>query len=125
MGRAAVIRSALASAALVVGTVAFASSASAAPGSQQFDATGATQSFTVPVGVRCLSVNAYGAAGGNATSDGGHLGVDGGLGGRAFAQEVPVTPGEVLTVLVGTKGGSGTGPSAGAGGFNGGGHGGT
>jgi len=123
--RRAVISSALASTALVLGTVAFAPSASAVPASQQFNATGATQSFTVPSGIRCISVNAYGAVGGSATSDGGHEGVGGGLGGRAFAQEVPVTPGEVLTVLVGTKGGAGAGASAGAGGFNGGGHGGT
>jgi hypothetical protein len=120
--RRSILGIALASSALVLGTVAAAPSASAAPETQQFDATGAAQTFTVPTGIRCISVNAYGAAGGSASSDGGHLGVDGGLGGRAFAQEVPVTPGEVLSVLVGTRGGNGTSGS-GAGGFNGGGKG--
>jgi hypothetical protein len=112
--------SALASAALVVGTVAFASPAAADLQTHQFDATGESQSFTVPAGVTCVGIDAYGAGGGSATTNAGSPGAFGGFGGRSFAQQVPVTPGEVLTVLVGTQGGDGTVSSAGAGGFNGG-----
>jgi len=114
--RRTVLNRALASAALALGTVAFAPSATAAQTSETFKATGAAQSFTVPTSVRCISVNAYGAAGGNSTTSS-DPGASGGLGGRAIAQEVPVVPGEVLTVLVGTQGGDGDATEAGAGGF--------
>lgn len=70
-----------------------------------FHYTGGEQSFTVPVGVKWITVVALGAAGG------GHAG---GRGGRVFAQ-LPVAPGERLAVFVG-----GT-TSNGSGGFNGGG----
>ena len=117
------VGSALATAALVFGTIAIASPASADPQFVEFSATGASQSWTVPPGVSCIGIDAYGAAGGAATTNAGQPGATGGFGGRAFAETVTVTPGEVLTVLVGTKGDDGAVASAGAGGFNGGGDG--
>src|SRR5215471_3824968 len=78
----------------------------------QFNFTGAAQSFTVPAGVTALHVDVVGARG-NAnvilfTSFGGSPG-------RVQAT-LPVTPGEILTIVVGDGGGFGT-----FGGFNGGG----
>lgn len=67
------------------------------PGAMTFTYTGAAQAFTVPPCVTSIVVDAYGAAGADlATSLGG-------LGGQATAR-VPVTPGEVLTVIVGGAG---------------------
>ncbi len=71
-----------------------------------FNYTGAQQSFTVPVGITSITVDAQGAQGGG----------NGGLGGRAIAT-IPVTPGEVLQVWVGGRPTAQLGP----GGFNGGG----
>lgn len=71
-----------------------------------FNFTGAMQTFTVPVGVTSITVDAQGAQGG----------ANGGLGGRAVAT-IPVTPGEVLEVWVGGRPTQEIGP----GGFNGGG----
>ncbi|MEV4252383.1 hypothetical protein AB0J52_04350 [Spirillospora sp. NPDC049652] len=62
--------------------------------------TGAPEQFTVPEGVCELTVDAFGAAGGNAV-----YGSPGGLGGAVHAT-VPVQPGDVLTIDVG---GAGTG----------------
>ena len=74
--------------------------AGAAPTSQTFDFTGASQSFTVPASVCSVSVVALGAEGGN--------GVDStatpGLGGQATAT-LTVTPGETYAVDVGGHGG--------------------
>jgi hypothetical protein len=66
--RRPVLASALASTALALGSVAIAPAASAAEQSQTVHATGASQSFTVPTGVQCLSVNAYAGAGGASTT---------------------------------------------------------
>lgn len=65
-----------------------------------FEYTGAPESFTVPDGVCELTVDAYGAAGGDAL-----YGASGGLGGGVHAT-ASVTPGQTLTVDVG---GAGTG----------------
>jgi hypothetical protein len=78
---------------------------------QTFDYTGKEQTFKVPAGVKLITVDALGAAGG-----GNYSGHQGGLGGRITA-ELPVTPGESLGIFVG---GSTDGPS---GGYNGGGEG--
>jgi hypothetical protein len=78
---------------------------------QTFDYTGKKQTFKVPAGVKLITVDARGAAGG-----GSYSGHQGGLGGRVTA-ELPVTPGESLTIFVG---GSTDGAS---GGYNGGGRG--
>jgi hypothetical protein len=78
---------------------------------QTFDYTGKEQTFKVPAGVKLITVDALGAAGG-----GNYSGLQGGMGGRTTA-ELPVTPGESLALFVG---GSTNGAS---GGYNGGGEG--
>ncbi|MBB2946688.1 hypothetical protein FB565_006456 [Actinoplanes lutulentus] len=88
-----------------------------------FAFTGGSQLFQVPAGVTAVDVRAKGAQGGTGTAQPG-LGAD-------VSAEVPVTPGQVLAVLVGGRGGNGDGcgalscgePVAGnsVGGFNGGG----
>ncbi|HLX26709.1 MAG TPA: glycine-rich protein [Candidatus Cybelea sp.] len=75
---------------------------------KKFSYTGEEQSFTVPMGVTAITVKAEGASGG---------GRNGGRGGRVTAT-IPVTPYENLAIFVGGKGDQ-------AGGFNGGGDGGT
>lgn len=80
-----------------------------------FSFTGANQSFTVPVGVKSLDVKAVGAAGGA----GGLSGGGGGQGASVEDTAVSVTPGQVLTVVVGGKGGSGGDTLGGAGGVPG------
>jgi hypothetical protein len=90
--------------------------ASASAFTLTFGFTGAAQTFTVPAGVTQVSVDAFGAQGGQAQD-----GPAGGLGGRAIAT-IAVTPGEVLQINVGGQ------PAAGnpaPGGFNGGGASGT
>jgi len=82
------------------------------PGSQTFSFTGGMQTFTVPACVTSVTVDLYGAQGGNDN------GVQGGLGGRAQGQ-LNVVPGEVLNIYVGGQGTSTT--SATQGGYNGGG----
>jgi hypothetical protein len=77
--------------------------ATAAPQSQQFDFTGAAQTFTVPANVCQVTVDAFGAAGGGFTSGQENNQVAGGLGGRTTAT-IAVTPGELLQVNVGGRG---------------------
>lgn len=77
---------------------------------QVFSPTGAVQTYTVPPGVTAVFIDASGAAGGTS------LGYAPGTGVRIGA-EVPVTPGETLSVLVGGEGS----PSSGGGGGGGGG----
>ena len=76
--------------------------AGAEPVTQEFEFTGAAQEFVVPADVCSLSIDAFGAQGGN-----GAFGTDdaglGGEGGRATAT-IPVTPGETLAVYVGGQG---------------------
>lgn len=61
----------------------------------RFDVTRATESFVVPAGVSWIEVEANGAAGG-------YVNYGWGRGGTAKAL-IPVTPGETLTVLVGSQ----------------------
>lgn len=120
----------------------------AAPTAAHFGYTAGAQSFVVPSGVCEITVDAFGAKGGNGgifdlvltdrpgvtTGYGGgsgdvsaqQLAGPGGFGGRATGT-LTVTPGETLTIMVGGKGGS---PLflpfvPGPGGFNGGGSGGS
>lgn len=89
-----------------------------ANGSQTFSYTGAVQTFTVPAGVTSISIQAYGAQGGD---NGTWLGGQGGY----AAGDLAVTPGQVLNIYVGSKGSNGTGSAANCGsqgGFNGGGN---
>lgn len=97
----------------------------------RFQYTGAPQSWTVPAGVTEVYFDVYGAQGGD-SSPSVFANQPGGRGGRAQAT-LPVTPGSVVGIFVGGKGGDQvsnslgcTTPGAGgAGGFNGGGHGGS
>lgn len=82
-------------------------------GSQTFNYTGAMQTFTVPAGVCDVTIQAWGA-------EGGDCGFSGGQGGYATG-DLTVTGGDILYVYVG---GQGTNNSQGSGGFNGGGTGG-
>ena len=87
-----------------------------------FSYTGAEQTYTVPAGVTSVVVECWGAQGG--TSYPGYDGYMnlGGKGGYAKGR-LAVTPGEILRVYVGGKGGDGGLQStSGVGGFNGGGH---
>jgi hypothetical protein len=106
---------------LAAGALLGALPASAGAFTQTFSATGEHQ-FVVPADVTQISVDAFGAkGGGNAWGNT----ATGGLGAGALATTVAVTPGETLTVLVGGRGGDGTGAChQGTGGFNGGGTGG-
>ena len=83
-----------------------------------FNYTGAMQTFTVPVGITSITLEAWGAQGGIATTGNGNVG---GLGGYSKGNLV-VTPGQILNIYVGGKG-TGVGNKVlGGGGFNGGGN---
>lgn len=84
----------------------------AQPVTVNFNYTGSVQTFTVPACVTSITVDAYGAQGGNF----------GGMGGRVQGV-LPVNPGDVLNIYVGGQGGGQITNSPG--GYNGGGNGGT
>jgi Domain of unknown function DUF11 len=88
--------------------------ASAAPFSQSFGPGHST--FVVPGGVTSLSVTADGAGGGLDSAGQGCLTGRGG----EISGNLTVTPGEVLTIDVGGRGGDGSGTVGGAGGAGGG-----
>lgn len=85
-----------------------------------FEPTGATQSWTVPAGVDSITVKMWGAAGGAGSSPSNN----GGGGGGYTEFSMPVVPGDVLQIEVGTggvrsienAGGIGGWPAGGAGG---------
>jgi len=85
--------------------------------SKTFHFTRAVQTFKVPSGVTQLVITAYGAAGGGSKAS--QYGYPGGEGAKVKAT-IPVKPGELLKVIVGSKGIVG-GRNGGGGGFNGGG----
>ncbi|MFN5888248.1 MAG: hypothetical protein ACK438_09790, partial [Flavobacteriales bacterium] len=66
-----------------------------------FTYTGSVQTYTVPAGVTSISVDAYGAGGGVYPGGPGTAGAGGRIQGT-----VPVTPGQVLTIVVGGAGGN-------------------
>ncbi|NBV67608.1 MAG: hypothetical protein EBR74_03585, partial [Flavobacteriia bacterium] len=66
-----------------------------------FSYTGNTQYYTVPAGVTSISVDANGAGGGAQPGNGGQAGA----GGKMVAT-IPVTPGQVLSIIVGGAGGN-------------------
>jgi hypothetical protein len=92
-------------------TVAAGSATLYASGSTPFTYTGSDQTFVVPPTVYTLQVTLSGAGGETAT-DGSNQG-DGGAGGYVTGT-LPVSPGELLTVVVGGKTGYGGGGAAGA-----------
>ncbi|HEY5198588.1 MAG TPA: hypothetical protein VIJ51_16320, partial [Solirubrobacteraceae bacterium] len=75
-----------------------------------------TYGFTVPTGVSSLDVTAVGAAGGNGASRGA-----GGSGASVEDTAVPVSSGQALSVVVGSRGGLGSQTQGGGGGMPGGG----
>ena len=83
-------------------------------GSQTFSYTGSLQNFTVPAGITSVTINAKGAQGGaGGTAVLGSAGL-----GANMTGTFTVTPGQILTVLVGQQGGGSSG-TAGAGGGGG------
>lgn len=92
------------------------------PSATDFSATGSAQTYTVPANVCHVILRVAGAAGGAAPRSFFSWGVSGGTGGPGGSgqAEATVTPGEVLTVLVGSAGTSGSGSGQNAGGFGGG-----
>ena len=107
-------------AAVVGAALVAAQSAPAAPTSTRFDFTGTEQTFTVPAGVTTVHVVAIGGKGGTGAGNT----REGGFGAIVNA-DLAVTPGEVLSVIVGGNGDDATGTAGGAGGFNNGGAGGS
>ena len=69
-------------------------------GSVTFNYTGSLQTFTVPAGVTTITVDASGAQGGSVTTT---CAATGGLGARMVG-DISVTPGEVITIMVGQQG---------------------
>lgn len=93
----------------------------AAASSNTFNFTGSLQTFSVPIGVTQITVDIYGAEGGDAIGittgwSAGTLNISGGDGGRVVSV-ITTTPGEILNLYVGSKGTM----TAGLGGYNGGG----
>ncbi|MBK8329405.1 MAG: T9SS type A sorting domain-containing protein [Bacteroidetes bacterium] len=84
-----------------VTTTYYAETQGGAPGgSQTFNYTGSIQTFTVPAGVTSITMEARGAQGGSINVN---CVASGGLGARMIG-DVAVTPGEVISVLVGQQG---------------------
>lgn len=94
-----------------------------------FNYTGSSQTWTVPDGITSLTVDAKGASGGAGFDN--NVSFSGGFGGRTQTT-IPVSPGDILTIIVGGQGqdfvssGQPDVPIPGvAGGYNGGGSGGS
>jgi hypothetical protein len=81
----------------------------ALPGTQTFTAPG-TALFTVPAGYTTLNVTTVGGGGGGGGHKDGGDGHQGGIGGSGgySTQTISVTPGQVLSVVVGSGGASGS-----------------
>jgi hypothetical protein len=101
------------SAVVAIAAVSFASPAFATTTdtSVAFSATGAIQTWTVPSGVTQIYVDMAGGEGGASYG--------GGAGGAELTGALPVTPGEVLHIIAGGVGGSGSEYSYGGGGGGG------
>jgi gliding motility-associated-like protein len=86
----------------------------------EFLPTGANQTWTVPIGVDSISVKMWGAAGG-----GGPDSLNNAGGGGGYTEfNLPVTPGDILQIAVGTGGQPANGNAGGNGGWPAGGDGG-
>ena len=83
-------------------------------GSTQFDFSGSLQTFTVPMCVTRVRIDASGGQGGDGGAQPGQGGV-GGMGARVIGY-FAVTPGDVYEVLVGGQGGNNTSDGGGGGG---------
>ncbi|SVD51588.1 uncharacterized protein METZ01_LOCUS404442, partial [marine metagenome] len=84
------------------------------PTTQTFSYTGSMQNYTVPAGVTSITIDAYGAQGGNNPQ------YDGGKGAH-MSGTFSVTPGQVLDIIVGGQGSPGFTNSGWTGGGGGGG----
>lgn len=83
------------------------------PGQVLFTTTG-TQTWTVPVGITEISAVCIGGGGGGGGGESGrNEGVSGGGGGGLSYGKIAVTPGETLTIVVGTGGNGGASSSSG------------
>src|SRR5262249_59121827 len=83
--------------------------ATAAPTTKTFEFTGKAETFVVPANVCRVTIDAFGAAGGNGINENFPDSGVGALGGHATAA-IQVTPGETLQVNVGGHGGDGAEP---------------
>jgi alpha-tubulin suppressor-like RCC1 family protein len=81
-------------------------------GQQLFTTTG-SQSWTVPDGVTIVDIVCVGAGGGGGSQSGGLPGSGGGGGALSYSNNVSVTSGESLTIVVGAGGSAGTPGTAG------------
>ncbi len=90
---------------------------------KSFASVNDTQFFLVPARVTTIKVTLYAASGGNYTTPGNTNRVGTPGNGGMITSLVPVTPGEVLMVMVGSVGTYEESTYNGVGGFNGGGHG--
>ena len=88
-------------------------------GSVDFIYTGGAQTWTVPEGVTAITLDGQGAGGGTAANGTGTSAGTGGAGSRC-AGDFSVTPGDVITIYVGGRGGTGSGLTGGTGGYHGG-----
>ena len=86
-------------------TTYYAEAVVATPGTQSFSYTGAIVNWTVPAGVTSISVDATGAQGGSQPEFGINYG---GRGARIVANNITVTPGQTLKILVGQAGTNGS-----------------
>jgi hypothetical protein len=89
------------------------------PTSQTFGYNGTYQYLTVPADVHEVHLTAWGGSGGNGGAGGVNNGLyaaPGGLG-ALINLDAPVSPGDLLVIEVGAKGGDASGQTAGAGGY--------
>jgi hypothetical protein len=89
------------------------------PTSQTFGYNGTYQYLTVPAGVHEVHLTAWGGSGGNGGAGGANNGLyaaPGGLG-ALINLDAPVSPGDLLVIEVGAKGGDASGTTAGVGGY--------
>jgi trimeric autotransporter adhesin len=89
------------------------------PASQTFGYNGTYQYLTVPAGVHQVHLTAWGGSGGSGGApgaSGGLYAAPGGLG-ALINLDAPVSPGDLLVIEVGAKGGDASGTTAGAGGY--------
>ena len=88
------------------------------PGQEHWTASSGSFSWTVPAGVTFISAVAVGGGGGGGGANSGNIGPQGGSGGGlSYQNDIAVTPGETLTIVVGA---AGNGGNIGASGGNGG-----
>ena len=86
---------------------------------QNFNTPG-NQTFTVPAGVTSISAEVWGGGGGGGGTSSGNANKGGGGGGGGYRinNSITVTPGEILTIVVGNGGNGGNNANGTAGGFS-------